>query len=131
MDKILGIFTTIFVGVPLTVISMLISWVMNNEGRNNEQSAIDLDMRVYVPSRCRNRRRNNGNALEREEAEGEAETKKREGRKDAEEVINGLQNLRMSLSWHEKEYLDYACECVYKVDVLTKLIEQYEGNNQE
>ena len=48
---------------------------------------------------------------------------------DAEEVINGLQNLRMSLSWHEKEYLDYACGCVYKVDVLTKFIEQYEGNN--
>ena len=55
MDKILGIFTTIFVGLPLTVISMLISWVMNNEGRNNEQSDNDNDMRIYVPSRCRDR----------------------------------------------------------------------------
>lgn len=58
MDKILGIFTTIFVGLPLTVISMLISWVMNNEGRNNEQLNNDSDMRIYVPSRCRNRRGN-------------------------------------------------------------------------
>ena len=55
MDKLLGIFTTIFVGIPLTVISMLISWVMNNEGRNNEQSDNDNDMRIYVPSRCRDR----------------------------------------------------------------------------
>ncbi len=34
---------------------------------------------------------------------------------DAEEVINGLQDLRMALSYKEKEYLDYACECVEKV----------------
>lgn len=58
MDKLLGIFTTIFVGVPLTVISFLISRYMDDDGRNNEQSAIDLDMRVYVPSRCRDRRGN-------------------------------------------------------------------------
>lgn len=58
MDKLLGIFTTIFVGVPLTAISMLISWVMNNEGRNNEQSDNDNDMCIYVPSRCRDRRGN-------------------------------------------------------------------------
>ena len=31
---------------------------------------------------------------------------------DAEEVVNGLQDLRMALSRKEKEYLDYACESV-------------------
>ena len=64
MDKILGIFTTIFVGLPLTVISMVFSWVMNDEGRNNKQSAIDLDMRVYVPSWDRDRRGRNGHDLQ-------------------------------------------------------------------
>ena len=56
MDKILGIFTTIFVGVPLTVISFLISRYFDDEGRDTEQLNNDNDMRIYVPSRCRNRR---------------------------------------------------------------------------
>ncbi len=59
MDKILGIFTTIFVGLPLTVISFLISRYMDDEGCNTEQPNNDNDMRIYVPSRCRNRRGNN------------------------------------------------------------------------
>ena len=42
---------------------------------------------------------------------------------DAEEVINGLQYLRMSLSPKEKEYLDYACECVEKIERLNKYID--------
>ena len=36
-------------------------------------------------------------------------------RYDPEEVIDGLQNLRMALARCEKEYIDYACECVRKV----------------
>ena len=56
MDKILGVFTTIFVGVPLTVISFLISRSFDNEGRDTEQLNDDSDMRTYVPSRCRRRR---------------------------------------------------------------------------
>ena len=58
MGKLLGIFTTIFVGVPLTVISFLIARYMDDDRRNNEQSDNDNDMRVYVPSRCRDRRGN-------------------------------------------------------------------------
>ena len=58
MDKILGILTTIFVGIPLTVISFLISRYMDDEGRDTEQLNNDNDMRIYVPSRCRDRRGN-------------------------------------------------------------------------
>ena len=55
MDKLLGIFTTIFVGIPLTVISLLIARYMDDEGRNNEQSDNDNDMRILLPSRFRDR----------------------------------------------------------------------------
>ena len=41
-------------------------------------------------------------------------------RMDAEEVIDGLQDLRMALSRREQEYLDYACECVLKVENLER-----------
>ena len=56
MDKILGVFTTIFVGLPLTVISFLISRYMDDEGRNNTTLPDDSDVRTYVPMRCRRRR---------------------------------------------------------------------------
>jgi len=69
MDKILGIFTTIFIGVPLTVISFLISRYMDDEGRDTEQLNNDNDMRVYVPSRCRDRRSNN-RRIKQVDAEG-------------------------------------------------------------
>ena len=59
MDKILGIFTTIFVGIPLTVISFLISRYMDDDRCDTEQLNNDNDMRIYVPSRNRNRGRNN------------------------------------------------------------------------
>lgn len=55
MDKILGIFTTIFVGIPLTVISFLISRYMDDDGHNQTTLPDDSDVRTYVPSRCRNR----------------------------------------------------------------------------
>ena len=64
MDKILGILTTIFVGVPLTVISFLISRSMDDEGRDTEQLNDDSDIRTYVPSRCRNRRGNNRHIIQ-------------------------------------------------------------------
>ena len=79
MDKILGIFTTIFIGIPLAVISFIISRSMDDdERRNTKQSTIDLDMRLYVPSRCRDRRRGDGCAISGEKTEAEerqAETK--------------------------------------------------------
>ena len=56
MDKILGIFTTIFVGVPLTVISFLISRSMDDDRCDKATHDDDSDMRTYVPSRCRDRR---------------------------------------------------------------------------
>ena len=60
MDKILGVFTTIFVGVPLTVISFLISWVYDNDtGVDKTELLDDSDVRTYVPMRCRRRRGGN------------------------------------------------------------------------
>ena len=43
---------------------------------------------------------------------------------DAEEVVIGLQTVRMPLSRCEKEYLDYACECVLRIDKLQKMIDK-------
>lgn len=45
---------------------------------------------------------------------------------DAEEVINGLQNLRMSASRSEKEYLDHAMVCVNQVARIEKYIKEHE-----
>ena len=45
---------------------------------------------------------------------------------DAEEVINGLQNLRMSASRTEKEYLDRAMVCVNQVARIEKYIKEHE-----
>ena len=57
MDKILGVFTTIFVGIPLTIISFVISWGLNDDRCDKTTLRDDSDMRVYVPVRCRSRRR--------------------------------------------------------------------------
>ena len=43
---------------------------------------------------------------------------------DAEEVIIGLQHLRIALSRSEKEYLDYACDCVLRISELREMIEE-------
>ena len=59
MDKLLGVLTTLFVGVPLTVISFLISRYMDDERGDSEQLNNDSDMRIYVPSWDRNRGGNN------------------------------------------------------------------------
>ena len=62
MDKIIGLLTVIFVGFPLTIITMIISWGMNHEldnGCDQGQLDRDSDIRIYVPSRIRNRRSNN------------------------------------------------------------------------
>ena len=45
---------------------------------------------------------------------------------DAEEVINGLQNLRMAASRTEKEYLDHAMVCVDQVARIEKYIKEHE-----
>ena len=57
MNKIMGLLMTIFVGFPLTVISMIISWWMN-EGMDKGQPDNDSDLRLYIPSWCRSRRSN-------------------------------------------------------------------------
>lgn len=72
------------------------------EGKSDDDSSV----RVYVHSRNRDRSGDN----------------RRDEHVDAEEVINGLQNIRMALSRNEREYLDYACECVL---VREKLLEYY------
>ena len=72
----------------------------------------DTDTRVCVPDGDRDRGSNNG----------------RNKRMEAEEVINGLQIIRMAASRQEKEYIDYACECVaIREKMLDKLIENMKG----
>lgn len=39
-----------------------------------------------------------------------------------EEVISGLQTVRMGLTRQEKEYLDYAVDCVYRIGQLKQMI---------
>lgn len=46
MDKIMGLLMTIFVGFPLTVISMIISWWMN-EGMGEREYDDDRDVKLY------------------------------------------------------------------------------------
>ena len=58
MDKIIGLFVTIFVGVPLTIVTMIISWWFN-ERMDTGQFDNDSDVRIYVPGRCRRRRSDN------------------------------------------------------------------------
>ena len=78
----------------------------------------DNDMRVYVPSRDRNRSGYHGC----------------DQFFDAEEVVNGLQTVRMALSQREKEYLDYACESVLIRHILmerAKKMKMKEGSRQD
>ena len=55
MDKIMGLLMTIFVGFPLTVISMIISWWMN-EGMGEREYDDDSDVRLYHVVRDRKHR---------------------------------------------------------------------------
>lgn len=66
MDKILGLFTTVFVGVPLVIVSMIICWWMDDERADKGKSNNDSDIRIYVPGRCRRRRSNNRFDMENE-----------------------------------------------------------------
>ena len=69
MDKIIGLLTVIFVGFPLTIITMIISWGMNHEldnGCDQGQLDRDSDIRIYVPSWLRNGRSGNRQDMENE-----------------------------------------------------------------
>ena len=86
----------------VAVIGMIffMAGVLYAEDHFDKLHGCDSDMRIYVPSRDRDRGR-------RDRCPEQV---------DAEEVVNGLQALRMALSPAEKEYLDYACECVLIVE---------------
>lgn len=87
-----------------------------NFGMDERERDSDNDMRIYVPSRSRNRGGDNG----------------RDKRMETEEVINGLQTIRMAASRQEKEYIDYACECVaIREKIFDKLIENMKGEKNE
>lgn len=55
MDKIMGLLTVIFVGLPLTIISMILSWWMN-EGMDEGKCDDDSDVRIYRVVRDRKHR---------------------------------------------------------------------------
>ena len=86
--------------------------VGDSDYRNHKrQSNDDRDMRIYVPHRIRDRRGNNGCNKQVE----------------SEEVKDRLQNLRLSLSEQEKKDVDYACECVDKVERIYDYINAMQG----
>ena len=87
------------------IVGVMISGMVKREHDN------DTDTRVYIPSRDRDRSGNNGRDEQMEH-------------KDAEEVINGLQTLRMALSQKEKEYLDYALKCVQTIQRLQRMVDE-------
>lgn len=60
MDKFEGLIAVICFGIIATVFTLGISGVMDNERFFKGQRDNDSDMRIYIPSRCRNRRGNNG-----------------------------------------------------------------------
>lgn len=86
---------------------------LSGDGDDKGKPDDDSDMRMYIPSRNRSGSGNNGNVK----------------RMDAEEVVAGLGSLRMALSSKEKEYLDYACECVMTIKNLRGIVD--ERRNQD
>lgn len=95
-DSVIGIFSIGFLTGMITLAMAFVLWKDNDDADDKGQCELDSDIRVYVPSRDRGRSGYHGcNQFY-----------------DPEEVIDGLQYLRMALSQKEKEYLDYACESV-------------------
>lgn len=47
MDKIVGLCITIFIGIPLMVVSMVISWWMEHDRDIEGQPDDDSDVRIY------------------------------------------------------------------------------------
>lgn len=64
MSKELMIMGLLMISVPIVVLTLGIGWMMNNDKREPD---IDLDMRIYVPSRCRDRSSNNRSVKQLEE----------------------------------------------------------------
>ena len=97
--------------VFIQIVSGFMGFLLGRAARNHDRRCkADSDIRLYIPARCRGRGGDN-RCVEQV---------------DDEQVINGLQNLRMSLSQQEREYLDYACERVLKCSRLNKWIEESE-----
>lgn len=68
----------------------------NDKGQSGDNNVGDSD----IPDRSRSRSCDHGT----------------DKRLEAEEVIAGLQNLRLALGRREKEYLDYACYCTELIE---------------
>lgn len=60
MDKGLALIVMIVIFLPITILTFVVSWVLDDERVYQRQSDNDNNIRIYVPGRCRNRRRNNG-----------------------------------------------------------------------
>jgi hypothetical protein len=86
-------------------------------GRSDKgESNGDTDNRVCVPDGDRNRGSDIGH----------------DSQIDPEEVIAGLQNLRMALSRNEKEWIDYACDCIQRINELQQIVrEAREDDNDD
>ena len=58
MDKTIMLAGLIFISLPVVVLTLMIGMIMNDDRNNKGQSDIDLDMRLYIPSWCRDRSSN-------------------------------------------------------------------------
>lgn len=87
-----GVLIGLIVGVAFIGLGVIIG-----DKHNQELSAGDSDVRIFVPSRDRVDRRNN--------------------RDYAENTINVLRSIRTGGSRTEKEAIDYAAECVLRQNV--------------
>ena len=73
MDKGLILGAVIFVWLPIIGMALLISWVMDGDkdGMDKGKSDSDSDLRIYVPSWCRDRSKHERNNKQHEGGKGE------------------------------------------------------------
>lgn len=59
MDKGLLLTALLFIGAPIVGLTLILSWVMDDDRFDKGQRDNDSDMRIYIPHRRRDRRGNN------------------------------------------------------------------------
>ena len=60
MDKGLLLIALLFIGAPIVGLTLILSWVMDNDRFYKGQCDNDSDIRIYIPHRRGDRRGNNG-----------------------------------------------------------------------
>lgn len=60
MDKIMGLFAVVGLGIIAGSFTLFLGWLMDDDRTNKRKSNIDNDIRIYIPRRNRGGRGNNG-----------------------------------------------------------------------